>query len=180
MKDKRGTKRSHSPSKDGSSSSSNISMPPSSPSGSPPPLGSAPEVSSRRLRSPIFEQGGPSERIPVVDLSSDEEDLFFDTSHEEEFTRKLFGDLNRDLLGPPGDGNAIIISDSDKEKEADEEDIANTNVVPPSAMKFSTPAASTNDADDTFEGVLDDSNDGYTPDWTQGNNSSNGDEVDSP
>jgi hypothetical protein len=67
-----------------------------------------------------------------------------------------------------------------KKEEADEEDITNTNVVPPSAMKFSTPAASTNDADDTFEGVLDDSNDGYTPDWTQGNNSSNEDEADSP
>jgi hypothetical protein len=51
----------------------------------------------------------------VVDLSCDEEDLFPDTSRDEEFTRKLFGDLNCDLLGPPSDGNIIILSDSDEE-----------------------------------------------------------------
>jgi hypothetical protein len=63
-------------------------MSPPSPSGSPPPLGSLSEVSSRQLPSPVFEQGGPSERIPVVDLSSDEEAFFLDTSWDEEFTKK--------------------------------------------------------------------------------------------
>jgi hypothetical protein len=63
MEDKRGTKRSRSPLKEGSSSPSSASMLPPSPSRSLSPPGSPPEVSSCCLRSPVFEQGGPSERI---------------------------------------------------------------------------------------------------------------------
>jgi hypothetical protein len=51
----------------------------------------------------------------VVDLSSNEEDIFPDTLWDEEFVRKLFGDLNYGLLGSPGDDNIIILSDSDEE-----------------------------------------------------------------
>jgi hypothetical protein len=80
-------------------------MPPPSLSGYPLPPGSPLKVSSRHPRSSIFEQGGPSERIPVVDLSSNEEDLITDTSRDEELTGKLFGDLNRGLLGSSGGGN---------------------------------------------------------------------------
>jgi hypothetical protein len=49
----------------------------------------------------------------VVDLSSsfDEEGLIADVSRDEEFTRKLFGDFNSDVLGSPGDGKIIILSD---------------------------------------------------------------------
>jgi hypothetical protein len=153
MEDKRGTKRSHSrsPLKEGSSSPSSVSTPPSSPSRSTPPPGSPSEVSSRRLRSPIFGQGRPSERISEVDLSSDEGDFFLDTSWDEEFTRKLFGDLDRSLLGLPNDGNVIILNDFDEEEEVREEG-----------------------------GVQNDSNDYRTPDRAQGNNSSGGDEVGSP
>jgi hypothetical protein len=43
-----------------------------------------------------------------------------DTSHDEEFARELFGDLNRDIIGPPGDGKIIIIDDSDADDEAQE------------------------------------------------------------
>jgi hypothetical protein len=46
--------------------------------------------------------------------------LVVDTSRDEEFTRKLFGDLNRDILGPPGDGKIIIIDDSDDNDEVQE------------------------------------------------------------
>jgi hypothetical protein len=55
----------------------------------------------------------------VVDLSSasDEGDPILDTSRDFEFTQRLFGELNCSLLGPPGDGKIIILSDSDKEKE---------------------------------------------------------------
>jgi tricorn protease-like protein len=55
----------------------------------------------------------------VVDLSSssDEGDLIADVSRDEEFTRRLFGDLNRDVIGPSSDDNIIILSDSDKEEE---------------------------------------------------------------
>jgi hypothetical protein len=55
----------------------------------------------------------------VVDLfsSSDEEGLIADVSRDEEFARKIFGDLNSDILGLPGDGKVIILSDSDEEEE---------------------------------------------------------------
>jgi hypothetical protein len=50
--------------------------------------------------------------------------LVVDTSRDEEFTRKLFGDLNRDILGPPGDGKIIVIDDSDNDNDAQEEGTA--------------------------------------------------------
>jgi hypothetical protein len=56
---------------------------------------------------------------PVVDLYSplDEEEPIHDTVHDFEFAQHLFGELNRDLLGPPDDGKVIILSNSDEEKE---------------------------------------------------------------
>jgi hypothetical protein len=153
MEDKRGTKRPHSLSKEGSSSPSSVLTPPPVPSGSPLPQGSPPEVTSRRLCSPIFEQGRPSEKIPVVNLSSsDEEDLIPYTLWDEEFTKRLFGELNRELLGPPGDGKVIILSDSDEEEEVCEEDAANAKAAPSSTVKSPAPTASTTDADDAPEG----------------------------
>jgi hypothetical protein len=67
----------------------------------------------------VFEQGGPFGKAPVIDLSSssDEEDSFADTSRDFEFAQWLYGELNQDLVGPPDDGNVIILSNSDKEKE---------------------------------------------------------------
>jgi hypothetical protein len=52
----------------------------------------------------------------VVDLSSssDEEGFITDVSWDEEFVKRLFGDINRDVLGPPGDGKIIILNDSDE------------------------------------------------------------------
>jgi hypothetical protein len=54
----------------------------------------------------------------VVDLSSsfDEEGFITDVSWDEEFTRTLFGDLNRSILGPFGDGKIITLSDSDEDE----------------------------------------------------------------
>jgi hypothetical protein len=40
-------------------------------------------------------------------LSSDADEEWPDTLRDEEVARKSFGELNRDLLGPPGDGNSI-------------------------------------------------------------------------
>jgi hypothetical protein len=68
----------------------------------------------------VFEQGNASGATPVSGPFS----LVVDTSRDEEFTRKLFGDLNRDILGPPGDGKIIIIDDSDDDDEAQEEGTA--------------------------------------------------------
>jgi hypothetical protein len=82
----------------------------------------------------VFEQGNPFEKVPVVDLSpsSDEEGLISNTSRDEEFTKRLFGDLNHNVLGPPDNGNIIILSDSDEEEEVREEDAANVEAVPSS------------------------------------------------
>jgi hypothetical protein len=51
-------------------------------------------------------------KAPVVDLSSssDEENLIPDTSHDFEYTQRLYSELNHALLGPPGDGKIIILS----------------------------------------------------------------------
>jgi hypothetical protein len=55
-------------------------------------------------------------KVPMLDPS-----LFIaDTSRDEEIARKLFGDLNRDILSPPGDGKIIILDDSDDDGEAQE------------------------------------------------------------
>jgi hypothetical protein len=60
----------------------------------------------------MYEHGRPSKGLLVVDLSSEEEEAAPNTSQDEEITRKLFGDLNCGLLGPPDDDNIIILSDS--------------------------------------------------------------------
>jgi hypothetical protein len=53
--------------------------------------------------------------------SSGVSSLVVDTSRDEEFVRKLFEDLNCDILGPPSDGKIIVIDDSDNDDEAQEE-----------------------------------------------------------
>jgi hypothetical protein len=80
----------------------------------------------------VFKQDGPFEKAPMVDLSSflDEEGLIPGTSRDE-FTRRLFGDLNRDVLGPSGDSKVIILSDSNEEKEeVREEDVVDAEATP--------------------------------------------------
>jgi hypothetical protein len=105
----------------------------------------------------------------MVDLasSSGEEDFFADTSWDEELARKIFGDLNRDILRPPGDGKIIVLSDSDDEDETHEDAAVNIEAAPPSAVNSAVTPASASDADETPDGVQDDSSDG-------------GDEVSSP
>jgi hypothetical protein len=98
MEDKRGLKREHSPSAKGSPTPSDTKTPPSVPSRSPPPPGSPSEVSSRRLRSPVFEQGVPS---TICDF---------------EFAQCLFNELNHAFLGPPDDDKIIILSGFDEKK----------------------------------------------------------------
>jgi hypothetical protein len=63
----------------------------------------------------VLEQGGSSGKALVVDLSSssDEGDLISNVSWDEAFASRLFGDPNRDVLGPPDDGKIIVLSDSD-------------------------------------------------------------------
>jgi hypothetical protein len=134
MEDKKGVKSEHSPSAEGSSLPDNAKTPPPVPSGSPPPSGSPSDVSSRHRCSSLFEQGSASGATPVSGPSS----LVVDTSRDEEFTRKLFADLNRDILGSPGDDKIIIIDDSDDDDDAQEEGTA--NIDPTAVPAFATDA----------------------------------------
>jgi hypothetical protein len=131
----------------------------------------------------VLEQGGPSGKAPVVDLSSplDEEEPIHDTARDFEFTQRLFGKFNRDLLGPPSDGKVIILSDSDEEKEeaheeksAGTEDVAISAAVNPVstasiddigtlAKKSSTPVTSPANADNNLGVEPNDSSDGLAP-----------------
>jgi hypothetical protein len=108
------------------------------------------------------------------------------------------GELNRGFLGLPGDGNIIILSDSDEEKEEvreekffGPEDVAASSTVNPApttsigdvgapAEKSSTPAASPADVDE-YPGVEpNDSSDGLALGLKMGEDSSGGDEVGVP
>jgi hypothetical protein len=81
--------------------------------------------------------------------SSNEEGLIPDTSRDEEFARRLFDDINCDILGPPGDDKIMVLSDSDdEEEEVREEDVIDAEVVPSSATRSPSPTASATDADD--------------------------------
>jgi hypothetical protein len=108
----------------------------------------------------------------VADLSSssNEECLIADMSHDEEFARRLFGDLNHDFLGPLSDGKIIILSDSDeKEEEVCEEKTVDIETMTSSAARSPTPTTSTVDVDDTDKGDA--------PDRVIGDSSSSGDEA---
>jgi hypothetical protein len=123
MEDNMQTKHPLSPYKENSPPPSSVSTPPS-------------EVSLLHHYSPVFEQGGPSERITVVGLSSKEEDVIPDITRGDEFTKKLFGDLNREILGPlGGNGKVIILSDSVEEEEVCEEATAAPAAVASSVVK---------------------------------------------
>jgi hypothetical protein len=93
-------------------------------------------------------------------LSSSEEKSIADTSWDEEFARKLFGDLNRDIVGPPDDGKIIVISDSDDEDETHEDAPINAEAAPPSATNSADSPTSASDVDETPDEVSDDNADG--------------------
>jgi hypothetical protein len=118
----------------------------------------------------------------VVDLSSslDEEGLIPDTSRDEKFTRRLFGDLNYDVLGRVGDGKVIILSDSNEEEEVCEKIATNAHAAPSTVVKSPTPTTFVADVDEEPKGMQDDNSDGLAPDQEIGNSSSGGDEVISP
>jgi hypothetical protein len=180
MEDKRGTKHSRSPFAEGSPSPSDAKTSPSTPSGSPQPQGFPSKISSRRPCSSVFEQGGPSGKAPVNDLSSssDEEDLIAATSRDFEFTQRLFGELNRVVLGPPDDDKIIVLSDSDeeevrKEKTIDIETAAASSAVNPTSTAFTN-------ANDAPAGVKNDNSDDQGPDQEAGGNNGNEDDTDEP
>jgi hypothetical protein len=93
-------------------------------------------------------------------LSSGKENFIADTSRDEELARKLFGDLNCDILGLPGDDKIIVLSDSDEEDETHEDAAVNAEAAPPSAANSVDSPTSAPDADETPDGVPDDNADG--------------------
>jgi hypothetical protein len=101
----------------------------------------------------VFEQGSASGETPVSSPSS----LVVDTSHDEEFARKVFGDLIHDILGPPGDSKIIIINDSDDDDEAQEEGITSIDptAVPASATDAPAGTSVTNSDDQGSEQEVD-------------------------
>jgi hypothetical protein len=132
--------------------------------------------------SPMYEHDKPSKGLSVLNLSLKEEDNdldTLDTSQDEDISHKLFGDLNRDLLGLPGDDHAIVISDSE-EVEVHEDDRAGTDVLPFSLRVSLAPSASAANNDDASYGVQDDSSDGGAPDWVQNDNSDGEDGASTP
>jgi hypothetical protein len=147
MKDKRDIKRERSPSAERSPLPDDAKTPPPVPSRSPPPPGSPSEVSSRCRWSPVFEQGSASGMTSVSSPSS----LVVDTSRNEKFARKLFDDLNRDILGPPGDGKIIIIGDSNDDDEVQEEGTAGIEPTTVPASAADAPAGARVDNSDDQE-----------------------------
>jgi hypothetical protein len=92
----------------------------------------------------MFKQGGSSRKALMIGLflSSNEENFIDDTSHDAKFTKKLFGDLNRDILGPLGDGKVIILNDFDEEKDAPDEKTTDTELTTTSTAVNPTSTAS--------------------------------------
>jgi hypothetical protein len=119
----------------------------------------------------------------VVDLSSslDEEGHIPDTSCDEEFTRRLFSDLNRDVLLPPDNDKVIILIDSNgEEEEAGKEDAAGAKATPSSAVGILASTASTVDADEAPKGVQNDNSGDRTPDWEVDGGNNDEEEADLP
>jgi hypothetical protein len=182
MEDKRGTKRARSHSKEGSPSLSSAPTPPLAPFGSPPPLGFPLEVSSHCPCSPVFEQGGPSRKALIVDLSSssNEEGVIPDTSRDVEFARRLFSDLNHSIFRPPGDGKVIILSDFNEEEEVHEEITADTDATHSSDAGIPVSTASTTDTDEPLKGVQGDNSDDHAPNQEADGGSNSGDKAGLP
>jgi hypothetical protein len=117
----------------------------------------------------------------VIELSSssDEEGFFADTAQDVEFAKRLFSDLNRDLLGPPDDDKVIILSNSDEEEEVREKTTADAEVVPSAAGKSSTLASFAVDADEDL-GKMQDDNSELASGQDTSKSSGGGDKANSP
>jgi hypothetical protein len=114
----------------------------------------------------------------VIDLSSssDEEDLIAATSRDFEFTQILLSKLNHAVLGPSGDGNIIILSDSDEEEVREEKTVDTKDVAPSAAVN----PASTASVNDAFAGAKNDDSDDQAPNQEAGGNNSTGGDADEP
>jgi hypothetical protein len=129
----------------------------------------------------MFKQGGSSGKALMIDLflSSNEENFIADTSRDAGFAKKFFGDLNCDILGPPGAGKVIILDDSDEETEAPDEKTTGTELTVTSVAV--NPASTTSTiADDAPTEVKNDNSDDQGPDQEASGGNSNGSGVGEP
>jgi hypothetical protein len=62
--------------------------------------------------------GVPQGSFPTSDFEVKEIEVEPDTSRNEEIACKLFGDLNKDLHGIPGDGVLVILSVFEEDEES--------------------------------------------------------------
>jgi hypothetical protein len=92
----------------------------------------------------------------------------------------MFGDLNRDLLGLPGDNKVIILSDSDEEEEACEETVFHVDATSFAIMKSSTLSPPVADADEDPGKMQDDNSDDLAPGQVTDKSSGDGDKAGSP
>jgi hypothetical protein len=98
-----------------------------------------------------------------------------------EFAQRVFGELGRDVLGPPGDGKVIILDDSKEEEEMREEVITNTDAVPSVVVgRPSTLTASPVDADEDPETAPNDNSDGLALGLKMGKDNNGGDKAGLP
>jgi hypothetical protein len=116
----------------------------------------------------------------VIDLSlsSNEEDLIADTSHDFEFAQRLYDELNCVILGPPGDGKINILSDSDEE-EVREEKTTSTEDTVASTVVNPTSTAST-DTDNAPTGAKNINSDDHASDQVAGGDNSSGGDIGEP
>jgi hypothetical protein len=116
-----------------------------------------------------------------VDLSSSssEEGLIADVSWDEEFARRLFGDLDRNVLGPPSDGKIIILSDFDEEEDKvhEEKTIGTEHATTSVAVNSNSASTASVDAP---TGVKNDNSDDRTPDHKADSNSGSRDDAGLP
>jgi hypothetical protein len=99
----------------------------------------------------MYEHEEPSKGFPVVNLSSEEEDVVLNTSQDDDITCKQFDDLNCGLLGLLDKDNVIIISDSEEE-EVHEDNHAYTDAAPSSLRVSLASSISSVDDNDTPDG----------------------------
>jgi hypothetical protein len=112
-----------------------------------------PHQTSHRAAAPpqCLSRAMPQGATPVSGPSS----LVVDTSRDEEFARKLFGELNRDILEPPGDGKIIIIDDFDNEAQEEGMTDIDPTAVPASAADAPTGSSVANSDDQGSEQEVD-------------------------
>jgi hypothetical protein len=97
-------------------------------------------------------------------------------SWDEAFPRRLFGDVNHDVLGPPGDGKIIILSNSDEKEEVHKEMVIDVEAAPCSVLRSPASTTSTDVGDAPSKAKNDNSND-RTPDQEADNINDGKDDV---